>query len=330
MSTITAHTTRANGTILTAAIYNADHNVHVANANNLDADKIEGATPPVVDGHAVLFSGTSGAAIKSAGAAPFISGGTDVPVADGGTGASDAATARTNLGLVIGTDVQAFDQDLADIVGLTTAQGDLLYRGSSAWANLAAGTSGQFLQTQGSGANPQWAYSGMTLLTSGSVSSASSLDIVLTSYTGFRVIKIVVTDLRSSTDNVALFLRTSTDGGSTFDAGASNYRYNFIRAFASNFLANLSSAGATAIQITDSVGSDSTDAVDLEIKINEPTRTTARIQFEFLGGQQASDSNETRILGGGRRDTSADIDAVRLLMSSGNIGSCNYAVYGLA
>ena len=70
MSTITGHTTRATGTILTAAIYNADHTNHVANALALNADKIEGANPPVVDGRAVVFEGTTGAAFRSAAHAP--------------------------------------------------------------------------------------------------------------------------------------------------------------------------------------------------------------------------------------------------------------------
>lgn len=88
---------------------------------------------------------------------PYKAGGTDVAVADGGTGASTASAARTNLGLAIGTDVQAYDAQLADIAGITFAQGDILYFNGTNVVKLAAGTSGHYLKTQGAGANPTWA-----------------------------------------------------------------------------------------------------------------------------------------------------------------------------
>ncbi len=56
-----------------------------------------------------------------------VTGITDITVADGGTGSSTAAGARTNLGLVIGTNVQAFDAGLNSISGLTTAANQSIY-----------------------------------------------------------------------------------------------------------------------------------------------------------------------------------------------------------
>lgn len=106
MATINAHTTRANGTVLTATIYNADHVNHISNAQALNSDKLEGATPPVVDGHVAVFDGTSGAALRTGGAFP----------------ASRATTISAGTGLTGGGDLSANRTIAADFADQATAQ----------------------------------------------------------------------------------------------------------------------------------------------------------------------------------------------------------------
>jgi len=70
----------------------------------------------------------------------------------------------TNLGWTVsahtGTagSIAIFD-NLGAAAEITGVQGDVIYFDGSNWNRLPAGTSGQFLQTQGAGADPQWAAS---------------------------------------------------------------------------------------------------------------------------------------------------------------------------
>lgn len=109
-------------------------------------------------GHATDTTVTrpSGGDIAVEGNIVYRAGGTDVPVTDGGTGASDASTARTNLGLAIGSNVQAYSARLADLANASWAQGDIAYYNGTNLVRLAAGTTGHFLKTLGTGANPAW------------------------------------------------------------------------------------------------------------------------------------------------------------------------------
>jgi hypothetical protein len=84
-----------------------------------------------------------------ASASYYRSGGTDVTMLDGGTGASDAPTARANLGLAIGPggQVQGFDALLQAIAGLPTTTADqyIYSTGSDAVALSAITSQGRSL-----------------------------------------------------------------------------------------------------------------------------------------------------------------------------------------
>jgi hypothetical protein len=93
-----------------------------------------------------------------------------------------------------------------DLTTTLTTQGDLVYRDGSGLQRLGAGTSGQALLTQGTGANPIWGDAGggvlQTVFTTTSTTFASSSD----SYVA-TPLTITITPT-SSSSKIVLFMRT--------------------------------------------------------------------------------------------------------------------------
>lgn len=82
---------------------------------------------------------------------------------------------------------KGIDADLLNISG--TVQGDIYYNNGSAIARLGAGTSGDFLKTQGTGANPVWASAGGGLQSQQVFTSSGTY----TKPSGINKIKVYVT-----------------------------------------------------------------------------------------------------------------------------------------
>lgn len=100
----------------------------------------------------------------------------------------------------------------------SNAQGATLYRGASAWAALSPGTNGQFLQSQGAGANVQWA----------SAAAAADLDAVEGNI-ALLAMQVAAETSLSSGDLVDGFLwafesdELSTSTNATYDATGDYY-----------------------------------------------------------------------------------------------------------
>ena len=134
-------------------------------------------TDDVANSNVKIDLGAVASSDLSDGANLYMVGGTDVAVADGGTGAGSASAARTNLGLAIGTDVQAHDADLDAVAGLATTGLVSRTGAGTAAARTIVGTANEIEVVNGDGvaANPTIGIPSSPVLTTPTIADLTNM-----------------------------------------------------------------------------------------------------------------------------------------------------------
>jgi len=167
-----------------------------------------------------IIGGTGGILTTGSGSTITIDLTVPISVANGGTGATTAGGARTNLGLVIGTDVQAWDAQLDDIAALAITKGNIIASDGTNWAALGVGTDTHVLTADSAEATGvKWAAAAggsSPLTTKGDVYTFTSVDARLPVGTDGQVLT------ADSAQATGLIWATPTAGTVTSVSGTSN------------------------------------------------------------------------------------------------------------
>jgi hypothetical protein len=130
-------------------------------------------------------------------------------------------------------------------------------------------------------------------------------------------------------DGGTLELRTSTNGGSSFDATGGNYNYIYKYITSAGTENRQNSASAAEIRLSQVIGSDTNESgVSGVIKIFTPSLSQyCRFNWHLSFINSIGDLSIS--YGSGQRLSSADVDAVQFLMSSNNVESGTFKLYGV-
>ncbi len=169
-----------------------------------------------------------------------------------------------------------------------------------------------------------------TPISTATASSSSSIDFTLPS--GYDVFLVRFQGVYPITDGAGILARTSQDGGSSFDNGSGNYVYGQIvnaTTFGASTVNN--STSSTSMRINSSIGNTALESCEGDCYIysalssSEPTKIQADTFFREAGTSNKLRQEWTM---GMRANSSHVTDAIRFLMSSGNISAGKFVLYG--
>ncbi len=163
---------------------------------------------------------------------------------------------------------------------------------------------------------------GVVLLSTASASGSSSIDFTSGIDSAYDEYILEITDLAPATDNADIYLLTSTDGGSTYDSGGSDY--GFV-----TYGSTTESTGAQII-LGNGTGNAAGEVFSGQVRIYGAASSNNTIIIPScvsLNTSGALQPGSTAYFA--QRKSAADVDAIRIIMSTGNIASGEFKLYGV-
>ncbi len=275
-------------------------------------------------------TGSSGAFVVNGGALGTPSSGaltncTSLPLSTGVTGTLPIANGGTG---------QTSQTNAFDALSPTTTKGDIIVYNGTDNVRLAVGaTNGHVLTVDSAQATGvKWAAAGgggsggnWVLITTTTITgSPANVDFSLTgSYRGYML---QFENVYCSLDGYPIYIRTSANGGSTFDSGGSDYGHAYGPLGTYGPTQGTSSSILTMGAF---VGSATDEGVYGQIVFPDPLNTSLKTFCEWsLYGRTYNSASPNIYVGTGYRDSAAIVDAVRIFFSSGNLAGGKIRLFG--
>jgi hypothetical protein len=168
---------------------------------------------------------------------------------------------------------------------------------------------------------------GFCVIVSSTASNDASIEFTLDNST-YSSYQVVFDSVLPATDAASLYMRFSSDGGSTFDSGASDYEYA-ARIFISNGTnSDKSDENASEIIISHLIGTAAGET-GVSGKADLTPSGGGRPSVRWHVSRVSSGNFLGYLRGGGERRATVEVDAIQFTMSTGNIASGKIHLYGL-
>lgn len=264
---------------------------------------------------------------------------TDLTITGGGTGVPNLE-AGFKVGGTVGVPTASIRDDAVTLAKIAAGtDGELItWDASGDPAVVAVGTSTHVLTSNGAGSAPTFQAAGggaWNLISVITASNAASVDFDSGLSSTYKNYVVIATNIIAATNGSWMWARVSTDGGSNWDDGASDYQWQqsgvnsgAVRT-SSDYADNQMVIGTNAAYT--GVGNATATNCILQLRIGNPSGTSnyKTCVWEFGGTSYSTGDEPFYMFGAGYRDATAAVDSIQFLMSSGNISGI-FNLYGLA